>query len=402
MFEIFKKEMLELLRDRKTLFFVIALPMLVFPVLMGLAIFLTSKATFEAEQKVHNYAIVHAEFAPEFAERLFYHRSFKQVKNSNDFDSIESLKTAVQDGVIDVGIYLDIAPQSGIEQGQQAKWSVVFNDAKSISFIYSRIEDLAQEYGASLTKTALLNKGVTEDKQTALLKPIVLAKVDTADKRENLGEKLGIIIPYLLIPLVLMGASYPAIDMGAGEKERGTLETLLLTPVARSQLVLGKFLTLLTTSVMTAVITVASMSLWVAVAISFADISVIKTAFAGVGIQEFALIFMLLLPVAAILSSLVLAISIYARSFKEAQNYMAPLSMLVIFPIMASVMPNMTLNATTAMVPITNVALAIKEIIKGTIDHYFVWLIFASMLLMAGALLLACIRWFSKETVLFR
>ncbi|WP_350541890.1 hypothetical protein, partial [Psychrobacter sp. CAL495-MNA-CIBAN-0180] len=80
----------------------------------------------------------------------------------------------------------------------------------------------------------LISFGIEESVQKSILNPIEVIKVDTADKRENLGEKIGGFLPYLLIPLVLMGATYPAIDLGAGEKERGTLETLLLTPITRT------------------------------------------------------------------------------------------------------------------------------------------------------------------------
>ncbi len=190
--------------------------------------------------------------------------------------------------------------------------------------------------------------------------------------------------------------------LGAGEKERGTLETLLLTPITRTQLVLGKFVTLLASSIATTTITVLSMGVWISVAIAFVDLAVVKNAFSSLTVLDLGLIFVLLLPIAAIFSSLALAISIYARTFKEAQNYMAPLSMGVIFPIMVALMPNVELTSKTAFIPVTNVALAIKEIIKGTVDYTLVGLIFLATVIVAGALLAFCVKWFNKEDVLFR
>ncbi|NOU49235.1 ABC transporter permease [Pseudoalteromonas sp. JBTF-M23] len=402
MFEVFKKELLELVRDRKTLFFVLALPMLIFPVIMGLVAFLGSQAALKAEQKVHTYYIVNEQNSEQFAERVFYHKSFKKYDGKHQFLSIEDLKQAVQSGAIDVGIYLEADPTQTIEQGEQASWQVVFNDAQSINFIYDRLKSIANELSDSLREQALVALGVDKSKQAAMLQPILVSKVDTADKRENIGEKLGAFIPYLLIPLVLMGASYPAIDLGAGEKERGTLETLLLTPVTRTQLVLGKFLTVLLSSLACATVTVLSMAIWVSVAISFVELDTIKSAFSSVTGVDFMLIFALLVPIAAIFSSLVLAISIYARTFKEAQNYMAPLSMGVFLPIVISLMPNMVLNAKTALIPVTNVALAIKEIVKGTVDYGLLSMIVLTSIGLAALLLAFCVRWFSKETVLFR
>ena len=402
MFEVYKKELKELLRDKKTLMFVVALPVLIFPIIFAVMAFISSQAALEADQKVNTYVIINGEYAPEFTNKVFYHKSFELYKGSKTFNTIEELKAGVTAGDIDMGIYLPSNAEDTLDSGEQSKWEVVFNDAKSINFLFDRVKELAQEYSDVLQAKKLKSFGVKESTHKAILNPIEVVKVDTADKRENLGEKIGGFLPYLLIPLVLMGATYPAIDLGAGEKERGTLETLLLTPITRTELVLGKFITLLTTSIASTTITVVSMGCWVAVALAFADLDFIKTAFSTLAVTDLLMIFVLLLPLAAIFSSLALAISIYARTFKEAQNYMAPLSMGVFFPIIISIMPNMELTAKTAFIPITNVALAIKDIIKGTVDYTFVGLIFLATALIAGALLAFCVKWFNREDVLFR
>lgn len=400
MFEVFLKELKELLRDRKTLLFVVALPVAIFPIIFALMGFLMSKAAIEAEQKVHNYAIINADHAPEFRDKLFFHKNFKQVEGN--FKTVEDLKTAVQNEVIDVGIVISDNARTSIANGKSNEWQIVFNDSSSLSFIFARIKEMAEEFSQTLQSEQFNKFGIATEQQEALLNPVVLEKVDTADLRENLGEKLGALIPYLLIPLVLAGASYPAIDLGAGEKERGTLETLLLTPISRTELVLGKFFTVLFTSLATALITVASMGIWMKMAGNFFEVEKITDAFSMLGFADFALILLLLIPLACVFSSLVLSISIYARSFKEAQNYMGPLSMLAFLPLIVAMMPNMELTMSTAMVPITNVALAIKEILKGTVDYSYVGMIFLATVVLAGALMAACVHWFKKEEVLFR
>ena len=402
MFEVFKKELRELLRDKKTLIFIVALPVLIFPLLFGVMAFMSSQAALEAEQKVHTYAIINGHYAQEFTDKVFYHKSFELYKGEETFTSVEDLTAAVKAGTIDMGIYLPADAKKALDEAKQSKWEVVYNDAKAINFLFDRVSELANDFGNRLQQQKLLSFGISEEQQAAVLNPIEVVKVDTADKRENLGEKIGGFIPYLLIPLVLMGATYPAIDLGAGEKERGTLETLLLTPITRTQLVLGKFVTLLAASIATTTITVLSMGVWISIAITFIDLAVIKTAFSSLKVIDLALIFILLLPIAAIFSSLALAISIYARSFKEAQNYMTPLTMGVIFPIIIALLPNVELTTKTAFVPVTNVALAIKEIIKGTIDYTLLGLIFLATVIVAGALLAFCVKWFNKEEVLFR
>lgn len=402
MFEVFKKELKELLRDKKTLLFIVALPIAVFPLIFAVMAFITSQAALEAEQEVHTYAIINGEYAQEFTDKVFYHKSFKLYQGDKTFTTAEQLKDAVKAGHIDMGIYLPSNARATLDGEKQSEWQVVFNDAKSINFLFQRVKDLATEFGNSIRADKLTSYGISEELQTAIIDPIKVVKVDTADKRESLGEKIGGFVPYLLIPLVLMGASYPAIDIGAGEKERGTLETLLLTPITRTQLVLGKFITLLVSSIVTTSITVLSMGVWITIAINVMDLEIAKTAFSTLHVIDFALIFIILLPLAAIFASLALAISIYARSFKEAQNYMTPLSMGVIFPIIVALLPNVELTAKTAFIPVTNVALAIKEIIKGTVDYTLVGLIFLATVIVAGALIAFCVKWFNKEEVLFR
>lgn len=400
MFEVFIKEIKELLRDKKTLFFVVALPMAIFPIIFALIGFLMTKAAVEAEQKVHTYAIANEVYAQSFADEIFYHKSFK--KADKVYATVDEMVAAVKSGEIDVGIYIEKDARAALKEGEQSKWQIVFNDSQQINFIFNRIKESSQEFAKKLQGEVFSEYGLSEEKQKAVLNPIKVEKVDTADKRENIGEKLGGFIPYLLIPIVLVGAMYPAIDIGAGEKERGTLETLLLTPVTRTELVLGKFFTVMAASLATALITVTSMGVWMSIAGAFFPVEKLTDAFSSLNFIDFSLILLLLIPVACAFSAVVLAISIYARSYKEAQNYMSPISMLAFLPVLVAMMPNMELTLTTAMIPVTNVALAIKEIIKGTVDYTMIGAIFIATVVLAGALIAACAHWFKQESVLFR
>ena len=216
MFEVFKKELKELLRDRKTLIFVVALPVAIFPLLFAVMAFISSQAALEAEQEVHTYAIINGNYAQEFTDKVFYHKSFALYKGDETFNTVEDLTKAVKAGTIDMGIYLPSDAKQTLDDAKQSEWQVVYNDAKAINFLFDRVKELAKEYGDTLRTNKLLSFGVSEEQQAAIIEPIKVVKVDTADKRENLGEKIGGFIPYLLIPLVLMGATYPAIDLGAG------------------------------------------------------------------------------------------------------------------------------------------------------------------------------------------
>ncbi|WP_105259210.1 ABC transporter permease [Pseudoalteromonas sp. T1lg88] len=399
MFEVFLKEIKELLRDRKTLMFVVALPLLIFPVIFAVVGYMMAMANLEAEQEVHKVYIIGAEAAPEFTDSVKYHKNFELI--SADYANKNDIIQAIQNEELDVGIVIQAKAQPASRE--QTTWQVIYNDSARINYLFRYIEELKEQYQSKVQTQSFNELGVSKESEMEyLISPIKLEKVDTADARESWGEKIGVLLPYLLIPIVLTGAVYPAIDLGAGEKERGTLETLLLTPISRTNIVLGKFLTVLSASLATASLSILSMGLWLFVARTFVNVSEFTLALSHITFVELLAMLSLLIPLAAMFSSVVLSISIYARTFKEAQNYMGPLSMLVFIPVMISVMPNMELTYKTAFIPVTNVALAIKELLKGTSEIGILAVIVGSSILLAVGLLAFCVRWFNQEKVLFR
>jgi sodium transport system permease protein len=400
MWQVYFKELTELLRDKKTLIFVILLPILIFPVLFGIVGLVMATTTNKAMEEQHRYVIINEQQAPEFSEALFYHKNFKKVETT--LTNEDDLVAAIRNEEFDVALVIPADFASRKATVQQTEWQLIYNRSSQLDFMYNYFDDLLKTYTEELQRGTLSQLGVDPTNLTAILKPVELTRVNTAEQRENIGESMGAILAYALVLLCLSGAMYPAVDMGAGEKERGTLETLLICPVSRTAIVLGKFLTVLTTALMTALITVVSLGVWGAIISAFADLSKVSEALASITILDLVLMFSLLLPTAAIFAALLLAISIYARTFKEAQNYMSPLTILVIVPLMIAMAPGMELDVTTALIPLTNIALAIKELLKGTADYGLLALIFASTSVLAAALIAFCVHWFQQEKVLFR
>ncbi|MAD73949.1 MAG: sodium ABC transporter permease [Rheinheimera sp.] len=400
MWQVYFKELTELLRDKKTLIFVILLPILIFPVLFGIVGLVMATTTSKAMEEQHRYVIINEQQAPEFAEALFYHKNFKKVETT--LNSEQELIAAIRNEEFDVALVIPADFARRKDAVEQTEWQLIYNRSSQLDFMYNYFDEMLKEYTETLQRGTLSQLGVDPANLTAILKPVELTRVNTAEQRENIGESMGAILAYALVLLCLSGAMYPAVDMGAGEKERGTLETLLICPVSRTAIVLGKFLTVLTTALMTALITVVSLGVWGAIISAFADLSKVSEALASITIVDLMLMFSLLLPTAAIFAALLLAISIYARTFKEAQNYMSPLTILVIVPLMIAMAPGMELDVTTALIPLTNIALAIKELLKGTADYGLLALIFASTTALAGALIAFCVHWFQQEKVLFR
>ena len=400
MWQVYSKELLELLRDRKTLFFIIALPLLIFPIIFGVMALVVANAAIDEQQKVLSYAIINADKAEEFSQTLHFHRDFKKIEFS--FDSDDAIVKAIKNQQIDLVIKINADHQSALKNQEKSLWYIYFNDASQFNQVKQKLHKVFDQYLSQVRGDKLAVLGITPKQFDVLLRPISLKTVNTADERESFGEQIGGMLPYILIVLCLTGAMYPAIDIGAGEKERGTLETLLLTPISRFAIVMGKFLTIMTTGITTALITVFSLVFWSYLIGEIANVDVVARILSAVGAVDVLLILLMLIPVSAIFAALLLAISIYARSYKEAQNYMGPMSMLGFFPVMVAMLPGIKLNWSWSLVPISNVALAIKEILKGTIDYYMLILILASSTVFALLSVLFCVHWFNKESVLFR
>lgn len=394
MWTLYKKELLELVRDKKTLFFAIAMPLLIFPLIFGGIGFITAKQIQKAESEPLKVALTRA--VPQVLDVVRDASNFVLV---DDVD-LTDIPAAIKGGKVDV--VLAIPQTFDPSQPSQSEWQVYFNDASSIKSVMSRVEKALKPLEDRLKGDFSALVGVDEPVRLALAEPVKLTKVSVADKRESIGEKLGGFLPYVLFFTCLMGAMMPAIDLGAGEKERGTLETLLLSPVPRTKLVMGKFLVVFTTAVLAALLSVASFAIWGLIIGQHFAIDAIIKVFSAIGVGDVLLVLLMLIPIAAIFAAAMLSLSVYARSYKEAQNYMGMLNLPLILPIVVALLPGVTLDAQWALVPITNVALAIKEILKGTIDYGLLGLILLSTAVIAALLISFCVYCFRQEKILFR
>jgi ABC-type Na+ efflux pump permease subunit len=214
---------------------------------------------------------------------------------------------------------------------------------------------------------------------------------------------LSQILPYLILIFAMLGALYPAIDLGAGEKERGTLETLLVAPVGRLSIVLGKFGVILVAALVSAVLATVSLAISLQVGV-FSTFSMFSEGSFSFSLTEALAAILMVVPVACIFASLLLAISIFAKSFKEAQSYASPLQMVIVMPAFVSFIPGVKLDWLTSSLPVVNISLALKEIFTGNLDQHWahVGVIFLSTSVYAGLLLWFATWWFQREQVLFR
>ena len=239
----------------------------------------------------------------------------------------------------------------------------------------------------------------------SVLKPFSIVRQNVAPPAKVTGNALGGILPYLIIMLCLTGAMYPALDVTAGEKERGTMETILCCPVGRTELVLGKFLLVVTTSIGTVVLSIVSMGATFLVARQLLAGALPPAAFkmiSAIDLGGLAGVFLMLLPVAVMFSALLLMIGLFSKSFREAQSYAGPLMLVAVIPTVLGLLPGVDLTASYALVPLVNVCLVCKEMIAGTWHWNYIALIFGSACVYAAAALAVTVWMFHREEVLFR
>jgi sodium transport system permease protein len=205
--------------------------------------------------------------------------------------------------------------------------------------------------------------------------------------------------PFFLVMWSLAGALYPAVDLCAGEKERGTMETLLISPAGREEIVLGKFLTIWVFSAGTALLNVLSMgiSTWV-LGPSLPSGSISPAALAWCVV--------LLVPLSALFSAICLAVGAYARSTKEGQYYLMPLFLVTMPLIFLTLAPGVELNPFYSMVPVTGVGLLMQRLMTAPSLGQVTWFYFAPVLAPVVLYSWLALRWaieqFQREEVLFR
>jgi sodium transport system permease protein len=271
------------------------------------------------------------------------------------------------------------------------------------SFGADRIEKFLKDYRDEVVKGRLAARNVP----SSVLTPFEIHQENVAPPEKVSGATIGGFIGYLVVLLCMTGAMYPAIELTAGEKERGTMETILSSPISRMSLVLGKFLLVLSAALATAALSVLSMGISFSVLRRFSMSSSSGRGGAAallfqLGPKAVAFIFVMALPLAVLFSAVLMTIALFAKSYKEAQSYLTPMTFLVVIPAVASLLPGVELTPKLALVPILNTSLVCKEIITGTYHWTSIAVIFASTCVYAGVALFLAFKTFQRESVLFR
>ncbi|MBD3166320.1 ABC transporter permease subunit [bacterium] len=390
---VYKKELLDILRDRRTLMSMIIAPLLLFPVLILGVGALTASQIQKMEEKHYTVFVYGGEQAPRIVNAL----NGVETLDVEPFEDTEILRRLVQDGDVPAAL---IVPEGGLyEEGDAPKVTLLLNEGKERSeMVAGKIKNALRDLREEIALERVESLGGVE----ATLNPFEIEEENTATDEQMAGMILGTLIPYMLILIAMTGGLYPAIDLTAGEKERATIETILVTPVSRLDIVIGKFLTVMTASLLSGIISLFSMAIVFGVGMTTLLGNAENALDLSINPLSIVLGVAMIIPLTALFAAVLMTICIFAKSSREAQSYVTPLMFVIIIPAMMSMMPGFEPSAAQAWIPVMNVSLVMKQVLSGTMNWGLIGTTIGSTLLYAAAGIFVTTRVFQREEVLFK
>lgn len=415
-----KKEMLDVFRDKKTVIMMLVVPIILYPLIfIGVMQLMTFISSSMEEQ---NYKIaVEAEDDGRFLHKLEEFRQDGQAEEEQtdaeskmdetdgkadeagesqsyeitlvDTDSIADYEMALNEEEIDV--YVLGQMKDGKMQYDVYYLSSVDNSAYAANLV----KDVCDSLKEDMTRQMIAEEGMDVE---AVMEPIYYEKQDVASSEQSIGSIMGSILPFMLVVSLLMGTMYPAIDTTAGERERGTLETILTLPVTNRQLIVSKFITVAVIGIVSALLNILSMG---AITLYMYKMLDMQTEMNSFNLAKF--IPAILVCVLAIfafslfISAVAMCVTSFAKSYKEANNYITPLMLIVMFVGYIGFIPNVELTQTVAMIPVANICLLIKNMLLFKVEYASIAVVLLSNVAYAVLAILFLSKIYDSEAILF-
>ncbi|HWL94197.1 MAG TPA: ABC transporter permease subunit/CPBP intramembrane protease, partial [Phycisphaerae bacterium] len=471
---VYKKELVETLRDRRTLMAMVVVPIVLYPVLMVVLVeALKSEAGRQEKQHYHLAVpderhkqwlldVFQREDASRAAEQAALEAAAKKVGREAD-DASAAFRTRLGPEQITIGVVpedqlwdqvsrneyhaavlVDPPPDpDDFADKRNRVVQILYNDTDPLSeVLFRQLNFVLGNEMERIIRARVRDVSGGED----LLSPLAANSISTTSPDRQFAKALAMIVPFLLVTMTVTGAMYPAIDLTAGERERGTLETLAVSPVPVGQIVAGKFGVIVTIAMATTALNLASMT----AVIHFSGMDKLfsqgrgeapsvemgveariiegapgvsdetlgqaqrenlnrrkdieRAAAQSVGFIAGAapIVLLAMVPFAVLFSAVMLAACSFARTFKEAQNYMMPVMMAAIVPAMiVSYMPTVKLEGTMLVIPVANIVVLMRELFLGNYTASAVGMALGSTCFYAIAAVAVANRVYGNESVLF-
>ncbi len=387
-FTVLKKELTDTLRDKRTLISAIILPAIVIPLLIFGVTKLQKSLMDKAGEKPLRIALIGV---PSTYQNTFNDSKYKLQQNFTVASGKDAIKKDSLDAVV------EFQPDF-LTKVTDMKSGVVKLYFKSTNLLlYSRIAEKLDSLKGELLKGRIQQLKISEE----ALMPLVISKQDIASPKEQIGKLVGGFLPYIFILFCFMGCMYPAIDLITGEKEKGTMETLLTVPASRFKILVGKIIAISLVGLCAATMTILGM------VTALKILPDIPKEFLGVlndmlSLKFVAMLYCMLIPLSIFFAGMLSAMVIRAKSFKEAQSMVTPMTFVIIIPAIIATIPGIELNWQISFIPVLNIALATKEIIAGTINTSQYAVVVLSLIVLALVAAFFSYKQFSKESMVLK
>lgn len=373
---ILKKELKELFRDKKSLSMMLIIPIMIPLLVLGLS------ALFESQtnKPLEEYNTIGFNYELSDIEKGIA----KDLNINVVYDDDNNLKEKYEQNSIDLYVIKD-----------ETKYIINGDDNETTSYASSLMETYFSLYKEKLQTEYLEENNIDVD-----------SVIDIITVEKNITEVENFYANYIttyaflfIIMAITVSATYPATDATAGEKERGTLETLLTFPIKSKDIIIGKFLSVSLSSIITGIVSLILMIVSLIIANGMFDIY--KDV--DLMLSTSSLIFSVIVVIACsfLISGLCIAIASKSKSFKEAQSALTPLTFIAFFPGMIAFMIDVSSSPVLSMVPFLNYTLLFEDITTGTASFINVFLMFLSTIVIIGVILAIIIKQYKSEKVLF-
>ncbi|NLW19443.1 MAG: CPBP family intramembrane metalloprotease [Candidatus Cloacimonetes bacterium] len=394
---VFRKEILEMLRDKRTLFATIVLPVILYPLIFIGTSSIMSRQADIIEKRGATIALLdslshESPDAKELYETVLQTLSeTPYVTTLEDPPHLEMLYEEKE--ILAVVSISDTLSAAGVTSYRADVRFDASGDQGRM--LFEKLQKSLGQVNSIILAKRLSEKGLEEE----YIHPLTVRQFDSSSTEKKMGSILGMLLPYMMILMLITGAAVVAADLVAGEKERHTLETLLVSSATRSEIVLGKYLTVFCMAMINVVINLISISFSVRYLLS-------QMGMADQGlhlpIKSFIILLFAMVPMATLFSALLLSISTFSRNMKEARTYEQPIMMVSMLMGMASFIPSMQISNLLSLIPVINISLLFKAILIGEWELSHLLITIGSTLVLDILAIWLTVKLFHTEAVLFR
>ena len=392
------KEIKHLFRDTKTIVQTVVVPTFITPLLLGAIFWYVGSIANEETKKTYDistYSAIESNLITQLAE--------SDRLNILPEDSITNVITSVTEGNSEIGLVLDENFSENLTTDNSAKITIYSKNIDTFSQAKSLVTNIIDDFEDAERNDRLAALNLTNE----YVNPIVIEEEDLTTEEESAGSIFGAILALFFVMYVMSGSTYPAIDLGAGEKERGTMETLISTNISSVDIIIGKMLSVTTSAVLTATFSMLGFAIPMVIIFLFYADSVNEYLFsllsALLNPVAFLAVFILIIPLSVFMGAFLLAISVYAKTPKEAGLLLGNVLIIFIVPCyILLINPGLELDFVGALIPCYNLALLTNNLIAGTVDWFLYSVSFISTIVYCCIAIYVTYIMFDDENVIFR